>query len=140
VERLGWLTEQQLLDAIAVGQVTPGPVFTTATFIGYVLGGMPGAAIATVGVFLPAFVYVAASAPILPRLRKSAMAAAVLDGVNVASMGLMVVVSWHLGRAALIDPLTIAIAILSGTLLLWGKVNSVWLIVAGGVLGLIVGS
>jgi chromate transporter len=140
VERLGWLSERQLLDAVAVGQVTPGPVFTTATFIGYVLGGAPGAAIATIGIFLPAFVYIAVSAPILPRLRRSALAAAVLDGVNVASMALMVVVTWHLGRAALIDPVTITVAIISGALLLWNRFNSVWLIVAGGVLGLIVGS
>ena len=140
VERLGWLSERQLLDAVAVGQVTPGPLFTTATFIGYVLGGPPGALVATVGIFLPAFVYVAASAPILPRLRRSALAAAVLDGVNVASMALMVVVTWHLGRAALIDPLTIAVAIVSGALLLSNRVDSVWLIVAGGVLGLFAGS
>jgi chromate transporter len=140
VQRLGWLSERQLLDAVAVGQVTPGPVFTTATFIGYVLGGAPGAAIATVGIFLPAFVYVAASAPILPRLRRSVWAGAVLDGVNVASMALMVVVTWHLGRSALIDPLTISIAAISGALLLWNRVNSGWLILAGGVLGLVVGS
>jgi len=140
VERLGWLSERQLLDAVAVGQVTPGPLFTTATFIGYVLGGPPGALVATVGIFLPAFVYVAASAPILPRLRRSALAAAVLDGVNVASMALMVVVTWHLGHAALIDPLTIAVAIVSGALLLSNRVDSVWLIVAGGVLGLFAGS
>ena len=140
VERLGWLSETQLLDAVAVGQVTPGPVFTTATFIGYVLGGAPGAFIATVGIFLPAFVYVAASAPILPRLRQSTLAAAVLDGVNVASMALMVVVTWQLGLAALIDPLTIGIAIVSGALLLWNRLNSVWLILAGGGLGLHVGA
>jgi chromate transporter len=140
VQRLGWLSERQLLDAVAVGQVTPGPVFTTATFIGYLLGGAPGAAIATVGIFLPAFVYVAASAPFLPRLRRSALAAAVLDGVNVASMALMVVVTWHLGRAALVDPLTISVAVISGALLLWGRVNSGWLILVGGVLGLVVGA
>lgn len=119
VERLGWLSERQLLDAVAVGQITPGPVFSTATFVGWVLGGAPGAAIATAGIFLPAFVYVAASAPILPRLRRSVLAATVLDGVNVASLALMVVVTWHLGRAALIDPLTVAVAVVSGALLLW---------------------
>lgn len=140
VERLGWLSERQLLDAVAVGQITPGPVFSTATFVGWVLGGAPGAAIATAGIFLPAFVYVAASAPILPRLRRSVLAATVLDGVNVASLALMVVVTWHLGRAALIDPLTVAVAVVSGALLLWTRVNSVWLIVAGGVLGLFLGS
>ncbi len=140
VERLGWLSEQQLLDAVAVGQVTPGPVFTTATFIGYVLGGAPGAAIATVGIFLPAFVYVAASASVVPRLRRSVWAAAVLDGVNVASMALMLVVTWHLARAALLDTLTVSVAILSSTLLLRNRVHSGWLILAGGVLGLLAGS
>jgi chromate transporter len=115
-------------------------VFTTATFIGYVLGGVSGAAIATVGIFLPAFVYVAASARVLSRLRRSASAAAVLDGVNVASMALMAVVTWHLGRAALVDPLTMSVALFSGALLLWDRVNSGWLILAGGILGLAVGS
>src|SRR5262244_3195954 len=85
VERLGWLTDQQLLDAVAVGQVTPGPVFTTATFIGYVLGGIPGAALATIGIFLPSFVFVAVSHPLVPRIRASRRAGAFLDGVNVAA-------------------------------------------------------
>jgi chromate transporter len=135
VERLGWLTEQQLLDAIAVGQVTPGPVFTTATFIGWVLAGPQGAAVATIGIFLPAFVFVALSGPIVPRLRRSAIAGAVLDGVNVASLALMVAVSWQLGRAALVDPLTVALAIASLIALLRFRVNSAWLILAGGALG-----
>jgi len=136
VGRLGWLTEQQLLDAVAVGQVTPGPVFTTATFIGYVLGGPAGALVATLGIFLPAFVYVAISAPIVPRLRRSALAGAALDGVNVASMALMVVVTWQLGRAALVDPLAMVLAVLSAVLLLGTRVNSVWLILGGAVLGI----
>jgi chromate transporter len=135
VERLGWLTEQQLLDAIAVGQVTPGPVFTTATFIGWVLAGPQGAAVATIGIFLPAFVFVALSGPIVPRIRQSAVAGAVLDGVNVASLALMVVVSWQLGRAALVDPLTLGLAIASLIALLRFRVNSAWLILAGGALG-----
>jgi chromate transporter len=139
VSRLGWLTEQQLLDAIAVGQVTPGPVFTTATFIGYVLAGHQGAAVATAGIFLPAFVYVAASAPLLPRLRRSQVAAAVLDGVNVASLALMLVVTWRLGRAALADPLTIGIALASGAILVLTKLNSAWLVLAGAILGLALG-
>src|SRR5690349_21031471 len=113
VHRLGWLTEQQLLDAVAVGQVTPGPVFTTATFVGYVLGGAAGAAVATLGIFLPAFVFVALSAAFVPRLRRSATAGAVLDGVNVASLALMVVAVWQLGRVALPDALTVGIAGLS---------------------------
>jgi chromate transporter len=135
VERLGWLTERQLLDAVAVGQVTPGPVFTTATFIGYVLGGGAGAAVATVGIFLPAFVFVALSGPVVPRLRSSPTAAAVLDGVNVASLALIVVVTWQLGQAALMDPLTVAVAAGSAVLLLRYRVNSAWLVLGGALLG-----
>ena len=137
VVRLHWLTETQLLDAVAVGQVTPGPVFTTATFIGYVLGRAPGAAVATVGIFLPAFVFVALSGPLVPRLRRSPVAGAVLDGVNVASLALMVVVTWQLGRAALIDPLTGALAVLSAVALLRFGVNSAWLVAGGAAAGLI---
>jgi len=137
VERLGWLTESQLLDAVAVGQVTPGPVFTTATFIGYLLGGPSGAALATIGIFLPAFVFVAASGPLVPRLRRSPTAAAVLDGVNVASLALMTLVSWQLGRAALIDPVTTAIAAASLLALVRFRVNSLWLILGGGMTGLL---
>jgi chromate transporter len=135
VERLHWLTEAQLIDAIAIGQVTPGPVFTTATFIGYVLGGAPGAAVATLGIFLPAFVFVALSGSLVPLLRRSAVAGAALDGVNVASLALMAVVSWHLGRAALVDALTIGLAVASLIALARFRVNSVWLIVLGGILG-----
>jgi chromate transporter len=135
VERLHWLTERQLLDAIAIGQVTPGPVFTTATFVGYVLGGASGAGVATLGIFLPAFVFVALSGALLPRLRHSPTAGAVLDGVNVASLALMAVVSWQLGRAALVDPLTMGLAIASAIVLFRTHVNSAWLIVGGAVLG-----
>jgi chromate transporter len=135
VERLGWLTERQLLDAIAVGQVTPGPVLTTATFIGYVLGGPAGAAVATIGMFLPAFVFVALSGPLVPRLRRSVVAGAVLDGVNVASLALMAVVSWQLGRAVLVDPFTIGVAAASLLVLARFQTNSAWLILAGGTLG-----
>ena len=135
VERLHWLTEFQLLDAIAIGQITPGPVFTTATFIGYLLGGPAGAAVATVGIFLPAFVFVALSGPLVSRLRRSAVAAAALDGVNVASLALMAVVSWHLGRAALLDPLSIGVAIASLAALVQWRVNSAWLIAAGAAVG-----
>jgi chromate transporter len=133
VERLGWLTDRQLLDAVAVGQVTPGPVFTTATFIGYVLAGGPGAVLATVAIFLPSFVFVALSRPWLPRLRASRRAAGFLDGVNVAALGLMAAVSWQLGRAAIVDPLTAALALGAAVVLLVTRVNSVWLIAAGGV-------
>jgi chromate transporter len=137
VERWHWLTEAELLDAVAVGQFTPGPVFTTATFIGYLLGGLPGAGLATLGIFLPAFVFVAASGPLVPRLRRSVTAGAFLDGVNAASLALMAVVTWDLGTAALVDPLTIALAIIGGVILLRFRVNSVWLVLAGGLIGLL---
>lgn len=136
VER-GWLTETQLLDAIAVGQVTPGPVFTTATFIGYLLGGGSGALVATVGIFLPAFVFVAISGPLVPRIRRSPTASAVLDGVNVASLALMAVVTAQLAQSAIVDAVTVAMAIVSALLLLRWNVNSVWLVLGAGAVGLI---
>jgi chromate transporter len=137
VVRFGWLTDQQLMDAIAIGQVTPGPVFTTATFIGFVLGGIPGALLATLAIFLPSFIFVAISNPLIPRVRNSAWVSGLLDGVNVASLGLMAAVTWQLGRASLISPLTILIALSSFVLLIWFKVNSTWLIVGGGLIGLL---
>ena len=135
VERWHWLTESQLLDAIAVGQVTPGPVFTTATFVGYVLAGPKGAAVATIGIFLPAFVFVAISGPLVPRIRRSPTAGAFLDGVNAAALALMAVVTYQLGRAALIDLTTIALALLSAVILFRFRVNSAWLIIGGAVVG-----
>lgn len=135
VVRWHWLTETQLLDAVAVGQFTPGPVFTTATFIGYVLGGVPGAVVATIGIFLPAFVFVALSAPLLPRLRSSRPAAAVLDGVNVASLALMVSVTFLLGRSALTSWGTLGLALGSLLLLVRFRLNSAWLVLGGGLLG-----
>lgn len=137
VEHWGWLTEAQLLDAIAVGQLTPGPVFTTATFIGYVLGGPVGASVATVGIFLPAFVFVALSGPLIPRLRRSWVAGAFLDGVNVASLALMAVVTCQLGRAALVDAPTLLLAGVSALLLVRYRVNSAWLVLGGGAVGLL---
>jgi chromate transporter len=137
VERWHWLTEAQLLDAIAVGQVTPGPVFTTATFIGYLLGGATGAFVATLGIFLPAFIFVAISGPIVPRVRESVRARAFLDGVNAASLALMIVVTWQLGRSALIDWITIAIACSSAWALIRYRVNSVVLVIAGALAGLL---
>jgi chromate transporter len=135
VERWHWLTESQLLDAIAVGQVTPGPVFTTATFIGYVLGGTKGAVVATVGIFLPAFLFVAFSGPLVPRIRRSPTAGAFLDGVNAAAMSLMVVVTYQLGRAAIIDFTTVALAIISGAILFRFRLNSAWLVLGGAIAG-----
>lgn len=131
VERWHWLTNAQLLDAVTVGQVTPGPVFTTATFIGYVLGGMPGASVATLGIFLPAFIFVAVSGPLIPRLRRSWVASAALDGVNVASLALMAVVAFQLGRAALTDLWTLVIAGVAFGLLTKFRINSAWLVALG---------
>jgi chromate transporter len=137
VERWHWLSNSQLLDAIVVGQVTPGPVFTTATFIGYVLAGPKGAVIATIGIFLPAFIFVAVSGPLVPRIRKSQVAGGFLDGVNVASLALMIMVTYELGRSALIDPVTIGLAVASAVLLIRYRVNSAWLVLGGGILGLL---
>ena len=137
VVRYAWLTDQQLLDAIAIGQITPGPLFTSATFIGYVLAGVPGALLATLGIFLPSFIFVALSSPLIPRIRSSAWAGAFLDGVNAAALGLMAAVTWQLGRASLVDPLTIVVALAAFGLLLRFKINSTWLILAGALIGLV---
>lgn len=136
VLRTGWLTDQQLLDAVAIGQFTPGPVFTTATFVGYVVGGFPGAVLATLGIFLPSFAFVALLRPLVPRLRRSAWTAALLDGVNVAALGLMAAVAWQLGRDAVVDWLTALLAIVAAVLLIRYRVNSVWLVLGGGLIGL----
>jgi chromate transporter len=132
-----WLTDSQLIDAIAIGQVTPGPVFTTATFIGYLLHGVSGAVVATVGIFLPAFLLVAASGPLLPKIRQSAFARAFLDGVIAASLALMAVVMWQLGRTSLTDAVTAVIGVVSLLLLLRFRLNSAWLIFAGALTGLL---
>ena len=136
VQRWGWLTDQQLMDAIAVGQFTPGPVFTTATFIGYVVAGVPGALLATLGIFFPSFVLVAASSPLIPRMRRSPWAGSFLDGVNVASLGLMATVTWQLGRAALVDWVTVSMALVAAILVFRLRVNSAWFVLGGAVLGL----
>lgn len=136
VERLHWLTEAQLIDAVAVGQLTPGPVFTTATFIGYLLAGPEGAFVATVGIFLPAFVFVALSAPLLPWLRRSDIASGFLDGVNVASVALMAVVSVQLGGAALVDVPTGVIGLVAVVLLLRSTVGPSALVVGGALCGI----
>jgi chromate transporter len=138
VTRLGWLTDQQLLDAIAVGQVTPGPLFTSATFIGYMLGGVQGALLATLGIFLPSFVFVAISNPFVPRLRRSPWFGGLLDGVNVASLALMAAVTLQVARASVVDWITALVGIAATVLLLRFKVNSTWLVLAGGLVGLLV--
>jgi len=137
VDRLGWLTDQQLADAITVGQLTPGPVFTTATFIGYLLAGLPGAAVATIGIFGPSFVLVAATNPLVARVRRSSWAGSLLDGVNIAAVGLMAAVTLALGRAALVDPLTVALAVAALVVLVRWKLNSAWLITAGAAVGVL---
>jgi chromate transporter len=135
VERHHWLTSQQLLDAIAIGQLTPGPVFTTATFIGYLLAGHAGAIAATLGIFLPAFVLVLVVNPWVPKLRQSAWASGGLDGVNAASLGLMVGVTWTLAQTALVDGVTLLVAGLSTIAVFRFKVSSAWLVVSGGAIG-----
>lgn len=137
VVRLRWVTEQQLLDAVAIGQVTPGPIFTTATFIGYLLGGGAGAAIATLAIFLPAFVLVALSGPLVTRIRRSPTAGTVLDGINVGALALMLVVSAQLARTAIVDWFTLAISGVSALLLFRYRVNSAWLVIGSAVAGLL---
>ncbi len=136
VEHLHWLTESQLLDAVAVGQITPGPVFTTATFIGFVLGGPAGAAVATLAIFLPAFAFVAASGALLPWLRRSPIAGAVLDGINVGSLALMAAVTVQLGWSAIVDVPTAILAVASTVVLLWFRPSPTWLVLAGAAVGL----
>lgn len=134
-ERWHWLTDQQLIDAITVGQLTPGPVFTTATFIGYLIGGWAGAVLATVAIFTPGFVFVAVTQSIIPRLRASKVTSSLLDGVVVASLGLMVAVTWQLGLAAIVDVPTSVLAIATAAILLTWKPNSTWLILGGALAG-----
>ncbi|NLM86215.1 MAG: chromate efflux transporter [Clostridiales bacterium] len=138
VSRLGLLSNQQLLDAIAVGQFTPGPVFTTATFVGYLLGGVPSALTATAGIFLPSFVLVFALNPLIPKMRKSPWLGAVLDGVNAASLALMAAVSVKLGLASVMDLPTVLIFIIAFVLMYRWKVNSFWLILLGGLAGFLI--
>jgi chromate transporter len=135
VQRLGWITDQQLLDAIAIGQVTPGPLFTSATFIGYLLGGVPGGLLATLGIFLPSFLFVAITNPLIPKLRNSVWAGSFLDGINIASLSLMTAVTFELGQTSLIDLPTVLLAMISLALLLRFKLNSTWLIAGGAILG-----
>jgi len=137
VDRWQWITQAQLLDAVAIGQVTPGPLFTTATFIGFLLAGVTGAAVATLGIFLPSFLFVGAIGFLLPRMRKSVWAGAFLDGVNAASLALMAVVTLQLGVGTFRDPVSVLLAAASAFLLYRFKVNSTWLILGGAVIGLV---
>jgi chromate transporter len=138
VLRLGWLTDQQLLDAVAIGQITPGPLFTAATFIGYLLDGTSGALLATLGIFLPSFIFVAISNPLIPKIRSSPWAASLLDGVNASALGLMAAVTIQLASSSLIDFFTVIIGMLSLILLLRYKVNSTWLIAGGALAGFLI--
>jgi chromate transporter len=138
VDRWGVLTARQLLDAVAIGQFTPGPLFTTATFIGYLIAGTPGALLATLGIFLPAFLFVALTAPWVAKLRQSPWTAPLLDGVNASSIAFMAIVTAKLGASTLIDWLSVAIGAISYFLLVRYKINSAWLVLGGGVLGLVI--
>ena len=135
VNRLGWLTQSQLLDAIAVGQVTPGPLATTATFVGYLTGGLPGAALATLGMFLPGFVFVLLTHPLLRRMQESVPWRHFLDGVNFAALGLMAGVIWDIGRTVALEPLGIGIGLISLFLLIKYEIPAPWLILGGALVG-----
>jgi chromate transporter len=135
VDRLGWITERQLLDAVSIGQVTPGPVFTTATFVGYLTAGGWGAVVATVGIFLPSFAFVALLTRLVGWMRSSPTLGAALDGINATAIALMAGVSVHLAGDAIVDPLTLAVAIAAGVALWRTQVNSAWLIAGGAAIG-----
>ena len=137
VLKMHWLSETQLLDGIAVSQATPGPFFTVATFLGYVLSGWRGAGLATVGMFVPAFAYVAVTAGVLPRLRKSPTAGIFLDGVNAAAVALMAFVGFQFAREAVLTPLAAMIAVVSAVSVFRYKVNSAWVVLGGAAVGLI---
>ena len=138
VDRWHWVTNSQLLDAVAVGQVTPGPISTAATFLGYLVAGPRGALVATIAMFLPAFVYVAISEPLVRALRRSRIAGAALDGVIAGSVALIAVVTLQLGRAAVTGLPAILIFLVSFAVLAWTRLNSAWLILVAGVIGLLV--
>jgi chromate transporter len=137
VNRLGWLTQSQLVDAIAVGQVTPGPISTTATFVGYLTGGVPGALLATLAMFLPGFVFVAITHPWLEKLRGTGGGSGFLDGVNFAALGLMAGVTWEVGATALVDPVTAVVALVALVLLWRFELPAPWLILGGAVMGML---
>lgn len=140
VVRLHWMTDAQLLDSIAVSQATPGPFFTVATFIGYVLGGWRGAILGTIGMFLPAFIFVGMTAHVLPKLRKSPYAGAFLDGVNASAVALMGFVGWQFARASLVNWSSLIIAVVSVFLVFRYKINSAWLVLGGAVAGILLRS
>jgi chromate transporter len=136
VDRLGWITEQQLIDAVSIGQVTPGPVFTTATFLGYGVAGPLGALLATVAIFTPSFVFVGLLTRLTDKIRSAAWSSALLDGVNAAALALMAGVSYQLARTSVVDPLTAGIAVVTLVLLWKTKLNNAWFIAGGAAIGL----
>ncbi len=135
VQNLGWLTEQQLIDAIAVGQFTPGPLLSTATFVGYVIAGWQGAAVATIAIFLPSFFFVWALNPLVPRLRRSAWMAAFLDAVTVSAVALMLVVALNLAQSTLVNWQAWVIMLASGALFFRFRINAAWLVAGGALAG-----
>lgn len=138
VEKLGWLTKSELLDAIAIGQFTPGPVLSTASFVGYQVNGIWGALVATLGIFLPSFIFVLVLNPIVPRLRKSKLASGFLDAVNISAVGIMIGVTYHLSKEILINWQSITIAIVSMILVFYyKKLNAFWIVIIGAILGYI---
>jgi chromate transporter len=139
VDRLGWITQDQLIDAVSIGQVTPGPVFTTATFVGYLVAGFPGAFVATVAIFLPSFVFVGLLTRITDKLRASPWTSVALDGLNAAALGLMAGVTWQLGRTAIVDAWTVAIALVVLVLVWRTRLNTAWYVAGGAVAGLLLG-
>lgn len=149
VDQLGWLTHDQLIDAVAVGQITPGPLFTTATFIGFtmayqasggsVLAGVVGGVVGTLGIFLPSFLFVAITHPLIPRLRRSTWAASFLDGATIAALGLMAAVTIELAQAAFVDWLTVLLGLAAAAVLVRFNVNSLWLVLGGAVIGAVAG-
>ena len=140
VERLGWITQAQLLDAVAIGQVTPGPVFTIATFVGYLVAGPLGAFLATVAIFAPSFVFVGLLTRLTDRLRSTAWTSVLLDGVNATAYALMAGISWHLAREALVDVWTVLIALVTWLLLWRARLNSAWYVLGGALAGSLLGS
>jgi chromate transporter len=137
VDKLGWLTQQQLIDAIAVGQMTPGPVSSSAAFIGYLIAGWSGMLFASIGILLPSFIIVSIIGPIIPKMRESLWLQAFLKGVNAAVLALMLSVGLTIAKSAIVDPWTLLILIASGLLLLLLKVDSFWLVLGGAVIGLL---
>lgn len=137
VDARHWLTQQQLFDAIAVGQFTPGPVLSTATLIGYLILGIPGASIATLGIFLPSFVFVLIINPVIPKLRKSPLTSGFLDGVNAASLGLMLAVTIELGMTALSGVGSWLIFLIAALVVVLWNVNAAWIVIGSAILGLL---